>query len=89
MVRVACLAQATFRGPLASPRPLVTWNLIHILLGLDLEEGGEYLCVDISAEIAAKFRRAWDMFDIFFAVARTVCRLHMDSSSLLTLPRDT
>ena len=51
--------------------------------------GGEYLCVDISAEIAANFRRAWDMFDIFFLVARTVCRLHMDSSSLSTLPRDT
>ena len=52
-------------------------------------EGGEFLCVDISAEIAAKFRRAFNVFDIFLVVARSVCCLHMDPSTLSRLPRDT
>ena len=51
--------------------------------------GGEFLCVDISAEIVAMFRRAFDIFDIFLVVARAVCCVHMDSCSLSRLPRDT
>ena len=56
---------------------------MQVLLGLGLEEEeeeeeeGEFLCVDISAGIAAKFRRAFDIFDIFLIVARAVsCLSH-------------
>ena len=51
--------------------------------------GGEFLCVDISAEIAANSRRVFDIFNIFLVVARAVCCVHMDFSWLSRLSRDT
>ena len=47
------------------------------------------LSADITAETEAKYRRGIDNFDIFLVVSRAVCNLHMDSSSLSMLPRDT
>ena len=51
--------------------------------------GGKLLTADITAGTATKYRRALDNFDIFLVVTRAVCFLHMDSSSLSMLPRDT
>ena len=45
---------------------LVSWNLIHVPLRLDLEEE-EFLCVDIAAEIEAKHRRTRDDSSLILA----------------------
>ena len=81
-------------------RSVEHWRRLALLRSGDVEPnpglsqarfrgGREFLCVDISAEIAAKFRRAFNVFDIFLVVARSVCCLHMDSSTLSRPPRDT
>ena len=41
--------------------------------------GGELLSADITAVTAAKYRRAFNKFDIFLVVTRAVCYLHVDS----------
>ena len=80
-------------------RSVEHWRRLALLRSGDVEPnpglsqarfrgGGEFLCVDISAEIAAKFRRAFNVFDISLVVARSVC-VHMDPSTLSRLPRDT
>ena len=57
-------------------RSVEHWRRLALLRSGDVEPNpglpqaqsrgeGEFLCVDISAEIAAKFRRAFDVFDIF------------------------
>ena len=81
-------------------RSVEHWRRLALLRSGDVEpnpgpprarfwEGGVLLSADITAETAAKYRRAFDNFDIFLVVTRAVCHLHVDSSSLSILPRDT
>ena len=81
-------------------RSVEHWRRLALLRSGDVEPnpgppqvrsrgGREFLCVVFSAEIAAKFSRALDICDFFLFVARSVCCLLMDVSSLSRLPRVT
>ena len=62
---------------------LVTLNQTHPPRARS--RGGELVTADITA--VAKFRRAFDAFDLYPVVTRAVCYLHMDFSSLSNVTR--